>query len=68
MLLQSKNAIVYGAGGIGRAVALGFAREGATVHLASRTPQRLNAVADEIRAAGGAVETAEVDALDGLAR
>lgn len=64
MLLQDKNAIVYGAGGIGRAVALGFAREGAKVHLASRTPKRLDAVADEIRSAGGAVETAQLDALD----
>ncbi|KRE30529.1 SDR family NAD(P)-dependent oxidoreductase [Agromyces sp. Soil535] len=64
MLLQGKNAIVYGAGGIGRAVALGFAREGATVHLASRAPAHLEAVADEIRAAGGAVEIAVVDALD----
>jgi 3-oxoacyl-[acyl-carrier protein] reductase len=65
MLLQ--NAIVYGAGSIGRAVALGFAREGAKVHLASRTPERLDAVAEEIRAAGGAVETARLDALDGTA-
>jgi len=64
MLLKDKNAIVYGAGGIGRAVALGFAREGAKVHLASRTPARLDAVADEIRSAGGAVETARLDALD----
>lgn len=64
MLLENKNAIVYGAGAIGRAVALGFAGEGATVHLASRTAERLDAVADEIRAAGGAVETAQLDALD----
>lgn len=64
MLLRNKNAIVYGAGGIGRAVALGFAREGAKVHLASRTPDRLHAVAEEIRAAGGTVETALLDALD----
>lgn len=64
MLLRNKNAIVYGAGGIGRAVALGFAREGATVHLASRSPERLEAVAAEIRAAGGSVKTAQLDALD----
>jgi NAD(P)-dependent dehydrogenase (short-subunit alcohol dehydrogenase family) len=64
MLLRNKNAIVYGAGGIGRAVALGFAREGAKVHLASRTPKRLDAIAEEIRSAGGTVETAQLDALD----
>jgi NAD(P)-dependent dehydrogenase (short-subunit alcohol dehydrogenase family) len=65
MLLQNKNAIVYGAGSIGRAVALGFAREGATLHLASRTPKRLDAVAAEIRSAGGTVATArQLDALD----
>ncbi|HEX4221602.1 MAG TPA: SDR family oxidoreductase [Pseudonocardiaceae bacterium] len=64
MLLRNKNAIVYGAGGIGRAVALGFAREGAKVHLASRSPERLAALAEEIAAAGGTVATAQVDALD----
>ena len=64
MLLRNKNAIVYGAGGIGRAVALGFAREGAKVHLASRTPKQLDAVAEEIKSAGGTVETARLDALD----
>ncbi|SFQ65458.1 Enoyl-(Acyl carrier protein) reductase [Amycolatopsis arida] len=44
MLLRNKNAIVYGAGAIGRAVALGFAREGAKVHLASRGPERMDAL------------------------
>src|SRR5690606_1470940 len=64
MLLENKNAIVYGAGAIGRAVALGFAGEGATVRLASRTAEPVEAVADEIRAAGGDVETEQLDALD----
>ncbi|MHA4816725.1 SDR family NAD(P)-dependent oxidoreductase [Streptomyces aculeolatus] len=64
MLLKDKNALVYGAGGIGRAVALGFAREGAAVHLASRTPAGLEAVAADVREAGGTVSTAVVDALD----
>lgn len=65
MLLENRNAVIYGGGGvIGRAVALGFAREGATVHLAGRTPKGLESVADEIRATGGRVETAQVDALD----
>ncbi|MGW4130815.1 SDR family NAD(P)-dependent oxidoreductase [Amycolatopsis japonica] len=65
MLLEGRNAIVYGAaGGIGSAVARGFAREGATVHLTGRTLKKLDALADEIREAGGKAETAEFDALD----
>lgn len=64
MLLQGKNAIIYGGTGpIGRAVALGFAREGATVHLTGRRLTALEVVAAEIRDEGGSVRTA-VDALD----
>ena len=65
MLLEGKNAVIYGGGGsIGGAVARAFAREGATVHLTGRTLETLERVADEIRSAGGAAETAVVDALD----
>jgi len=65
MLLEDKTAVVYGGGGsIGGAVARAFAREGARVFLAGRTQATLDAVAGEIRAAGGSVETAVVDALD----
>ncbi|TCC29603.1 SDR family NAD(P)-dependent oxidoreductase [Kribbella speibonae] len=65
MMLNDKQAIVYGAAGpIGGAVAKAFAAEGATVHLAGRTAERLEKVADEIRAAGGKTEIAVVDALD----
>jgi 3-oxoacyl-[acyl-carrier protein] reductase len=65
VLLQDKNAVIYGGGGaIGGAVARAFAREGARVFLAGRTLARLEAVAADIRAAGGRAETAEVDALD----
>lgn len=64
MLLKDKNAIVYGTGGIGDAVARAFAREGAQVFLAARGAPRLAAIADSIRAAGGRVSTAQVDALD----
>jgi NAD(P)-dependent dehydrogenase (short-subunit alcohol dehydrogenase family) len=65
MLLENKNAIVCGAGGaIGGAVARAFAREGARVFLAGRTLSTLDRVAEEISAAGGVAETAQVDALD----
>jgi NAD(P)-dependent dehydrogenase (short-subunit alcohol dehydrogenase family) len=65
VLLENRNAVIYGAGGsIGGAVARAFAREGARVFLAGRTPATLEAVADEIRSAGGAAEAAQVDALD----
>ena len=65
MLLEGKNAVIYGGGGsIGSAVARAFAREGARVFLAGRTQAKLDNVAEEIRSAGGVVETAQVDALD----
>jgi 3-oxoacyl-[acyl-carrier protein] reductase len=65
MLLEDRNAIIYGgAGAIGSAVAHAFAREGATAHLAGRTLETLDAVADAIRSTGGKAETARVDALD----
>jgi 3-oxoacyl-[acyl-carrier protein] reductase len=65
VLLDNKTAVVYGGGGtIGSAVARAFAREGARVSLAGRTEKTLDKVAEEIRAAGGEAETAQVDALD----
>jgi NAD(P)-dependent dehydrogenase (short-subunit alcohol dehydrogenase family) len=65
MLLEGKNAIVYGGGGsVGGAIATAFAREGARVFLAGRTLATLEKVADRIRGAGGMAQTAEVDALD----
>ena len=64
-LLSNKNAVIYGAGGaIGGAVARAFAREGATVFLTGRGLKEVESVADEIRAAGGKAEAAQVDALD----
>jgi 3-oxoacyl-[acyl-carrier protein] reductase len=65
VLLENRNAVIYGAGGsIGGAVARAFAREGAQVFLAGRTEATLEAVADDIRAAGRQAETAVVDALE----
>jgi 3-oxoacyl-[acyl-carrier protein] reductase len=63
VLLQGKNAVLYGAGSIGGAVAKAFAREGARVFVASRTRAALDRLAGEI----GGIETAEVDALDAAA-
>jgi 3-oxoacyl-[acyl-carrier protein] reductase len=65
VLLDGKNAVIYGgAGSIGGAVARGFAGEGAKVHLAGRTLDRVERVAEEIREAGGKADAAQVDALD----
>ncbi|MEV4872142.1 SDR family oxidoreductase [Streptomyces syringium] len=65
MLLENKVAVIYGAGGrVGRAVARTFAREGAEVFLAGRTRATLDAVADEIRTAGGTAVTTRLDARD----
>jgi 3-oxoacyl-[acyl-carrier protein] reductase len=64
VLLEGKKAVVYGSGSIGGAVARAFAREGAKVFLAGRNPATLEAVASDVRAAGGVAETAQVDALD----
>ena len=68
MLLENKNVVIYGAAGaVGSAVARAFAREGARLFLTGRDLGALDALAKEITAAGGAAETAEVDALDGKA-
>lgn len=65
MRLPNTVAVVYGAGGaVGGAVARAFAREGARLFLSGRSPARVEAVAREIRAAGGVAEAAVVDALD----
>src|SRR5262245_49119654 len=65
MLLDGKTAVIYAGGGsIGRAMATTFAREGAHVFLAGRTQGTLDAAAEALRAGGGTVDTAVVDALD----
>jgi NAD(P)-dependent dehydrogenase (short-subunit alcohol dehydrogenase family) len=64
-MLQGKTAIVYGAGPVGAAVARAFARQGATVHLASRSEKRLTKVRAAIE--DGRVHTAIVDATDSAA-
>jgi NAD(P)-dependent dehydrogenase (short-subunit alcohol dehydrogenase family) len=68
MLLENKNAAIYGGGGgLGGGVARTFAREGARVFLVGRTRQPLEAVAADVTAAGGSAEVAVVDVLDGQA-
>lgn len=55
MRLQGKTAIIAGVGpDVGRLSALSFAREGAAVALIARTAPRLETIAAEIQAAGGA--------------
>jgi NAD(P)-dependent dehydrogenase (short-subunit alcohol dehydrogenase family) len=64
-LLEGKTAIIYGGGGgIGSGVARTFAREGARVFLVGRTRSTLDALAKDIKAAGGSADVAELDALD----
>jgi NAD(P)-dependent dehydrogenase (short-subunit alcohol dehydrogenase family) len=64
--LAGRIALITGASrGIGRAVALGYAREGAHVLLAARTRGALEEVDDEIRAFGGSASIIPLDLMDG---
>lgn len=64
-LLAGRNAVVYGAAGaMGGAISRAFAREGATVFLAGRRQEPVQAIAEEITTAGGRAFAARVDALD----
>lgn len=65
MLLQNKNAVVYGAGGsLGGAVARAFAAAGASVFLTGYRRASVQQTADAIAASGGRAEVAIVDAFD----
>jgi NAD(P)-dependent dehydrogenase (short-subunit alcohol dehydrogenase family) len=66
MLLENKNAVIYGAGGaIGGAVVCAFAREGAAVFLAGRTREPFEAGAADITVAGGNKYRESVNGEDG---
>lgn len=68
MLLTGKNIVIMGgSGAIGTAMAKAFVAEGGRVWLGARNEQRLMAAAEQVRAAGGNVETFAVDCLDGPA-
>ena len=68
MRLDGRVALVTGAGrGIGRAAALGLARAGAEVVALSRTAGEVDALADEIRAAGGRARGFACDITDDAA-
>src|SRR3954466_7834839 len=63
--LKNRNAIVTGAGqGIGRAIALGFAREGARVVIADLNEENAVTVKTEIEAAGGQALAIRTDVSD----
>ena len=64
--LSGRVALVTGSGrGIGRSIALAYAREGAKVALTSRTRSEIDAVAEEVRALGGTAFAITADLLDG---
>ena len=63
-LLEGKIALITGGGrGIGKSVALAFAREGADIVITARTDAQLNAVAEEIRSLGRSCVAVAADIL-----
>jgi 3-oxoacyl-[acyl-carrier protein] reductase len=67
-VLKDKVAVVTGAGrGIGRAIALKFAEEGADVVCVSRTRENSESVAEEIRSKGRKAWAHALDVSDGQA-
>ena len=68
MLLQDKVTLITGAGrGLGQAVAVAYARQGARVIVTGRTPGELEHTAGLIRSAGGHTLALAVDVADDAA-
>ncbi|MFL5260217.1 MAG: SDR family NAD(P)-dependent oxidoreductase, partial [Hyphomicrobiales bacterium] len=64
-LLDDQVCIVTGAGqGLGEAISLEMAREGATLVLLERNPETAEKVATRIRANGGKTEPYAIDVTD----
>jgi len=62
--LAGKVALITGGGtGIGRAIAQGFAREGASVALAGRRLEKVKEVAREIENQGGSATALQCDVI-----
>ena len=60
--LDGKGAVITGAGrGIGRAIALGYARAGASVCCAARTESEIRETVGEVRAEGGTAVAFQAD-------
>ncbi len=65
MTIEGKVALVTGGGqGIGRAIALRLARDGANIAIVDLNEDRMNAVADEVRKIGRQATTFKTDVSD----